>query len=129
MIITSYRIKGDNRVVLNGDDNKTYHFQTDETAMAWMASFSTNLPTLASISPTTAVHGAANTTVTLTGTNFNTNSSEVLVNGNVFPRTFVSATSMTIVLPTLTVPAAGVWTIQVRNQGVFTTASKSFTFT
>jgi len=129
MIITSYRVKGDNRIVLNGDDGHAYHLQNAETAANWMLTNSTNLPTLASISPTTAVHGAANTTVTLTGTNFNTTYSEVLVNGEVFPRTFVSATSMTIVLPTLTVPAAAVWSVAVRNQGVFVTVSKTFTFT
>jgi hypothetical protein len=129
MIITGFRVMGNNRVALTGDDGLTRHFMTDETAANWMGANATNLPTLASISPTTAVHGAANTTVTLTGTNFHTTYSEVIVNGAVFPRTFVSATSMTIVLPTLTVPAAGVWNIAVRNQGVFTTVSKPFTFT
>lgn len=129
MIITSYRRKGDGRIVLNGDDGHAYHLQHAETAANWMLTNTTNLPTLASISPTTAVAGAANTTVTLTGTNFNTTYSEVLVNGSVHPRTFVSATSMTIVLPTSTVVGAQVWQIAVRNQGVFVTASRPFTYT
>jgi hypothetical protein len=129
MIITSTRIKGDNKIVLNGDDGKTYHFVNDENASAWIAANTTGFPTLASISPTTAVAGAANTTVTLTGTNFNTNTSEVLVNNNPVARTFVSATSMTTVLPTLTVVGAQVWQISVRNLGVYQTAPKPFAFT
>lgn len=129
MIITSYRVMGDNRVALTGDDNLTRHFMTDETAANWMKTYASNLPTLASISPTTAVHGAADTTVTLTGTNFHTTYSEVLVNNTPVARTFVSATSMTIVLPTSAVPAATIAYVSVRNQGVFQTVSKPFTFT
>jgi hypothetical protein len=127
MIITSARVKGDDRVVLVGDDGKTYHFLNVENAAAWMPVNSTNIPTLASISPTTAVAGGANTTVTLTGTNFNTNS-EVLVNNNPVARTYVGATSMTTVLPTLSTVGAQVWQISARN-GIYQTAPKPFTFT
>jgi hypothetical protein len=95
-----------------------------------MAAFSTGLPTLTSISPTTAVAvSGADLTVTLTGTGFNTSTSEVLVNGNVYPRTFVSATSMTIVLKPSLVPGPALWGISVRNLGVAETVSKPFTFT
>lgn len=128
MLITSFRIRGDDKVTLLGDDGKSYHFLNAENAAYWMNTNTTNNPTLASISPTTAVAGAANTTVTLTGTNFSA-ASEVLVNNVPVAKTFVSATSMTTVLPTSTVVGAQVWQISVRNNGVFQTASKPFTFT
>jgi hypothetical protein len=130
MIITSNRLMGDNRYALNGDDGKTYHLPNLRSAQAWMAAFTTGLPTLTSIAPTTAVSvSGADLTVTLTGTGFDTSTSQVLVNGNVYPRTFVSATSMTIVLKPSTVPAPALWNISVRNQGVAETVSKPFTFT
>jgi len=127
MIITSARRRGDLKIELKGDDGKEYHFLNAENAAEWMKTNSTNTPTLASISPVTAVAGAANTTVTLTGTNFNTNS-EVLVNNVVVAKTFVSATSMTTVLATSTVVGAQVWQISVRN-GIFQTPPKPFSFT
>jgi hypothetical protein len=129
MIITSTRTMGDNRVALTGDDAITRHFQNANSAAAWLPVNSTGLPTLTSISPTTAVAGAANTTVTLTGTLFDAGC-EVLVNGVSLPRTFTNATTMSVVLPTLAQPAgiAALWQIAVRD-GVYTTVSKPFTFT
>lgn len=130
MQITSIRVKGDNRVVLNGDDGKTYHFISDENAAFWMKANTTNQPTLASIAPSTAVAipAAPDATVTLTGTNFNANS-EVLVNNVPYARTFASPTSMTIVLKPSTVTPPAVWDISVRNNGVFQTPGKPFSFT
>jgi hypothetical protein len=127
MIITSARRRGDLRIELKGDDGKEYHFVNAETAANWMTTNSTNTPTLASISPTTAVAGAANTTVTLTGTNFSA-TSEVLVNNTPVTRTFTNATTMSTILPTSTVVGAQIWQISVRN-GVFQTAPKPFSFT
>jgi IPT/TIG domain len=82
---------------------------------------------LASIAPVTAAAGSADLTVTLTGTNFSA-ACEVLVNGAVFPSTFVSATSMTIVAKPLLIPAQTVYNVAVR-KGLVVTASKPFTFT
>ncbi|HEY0784835.1 MAG TPA: FG-GAP-like repeat-containing protein, partial [Acidobacteriaceae bacterium] len=53
---------------------------------------------LTSITPSTAVLGAASTTVTLTGTGFVANS-VVLVNGQAIPTTYVSPTTLTAVVP------------------------------
>jgi IPT/TIG domain len=129
MQITSFRVRGDDKVVLNGDDGKTYHVLHAENAMAWMAANTTNIPTLASISPVTLVaNGAApDATITLTGTNFAA-TDEVLVNNTPFTKTFVSATSMTILVkPSLVTPPAK-WDISVR-KGVFQTAPKGLSFT
>jgi hypothetical protein len=130
MLITSYRRRGDLKIVLNGDDGKTYHFMNAENAAEWMKTNTTNNPTLASISPVTLVAGAAqpDATVTLTGTNFNANS-EVLVDNVPYPKTFASATSMTIVVKPSQVIAPDIWSISVRNNGVFVTVSRSLTFT
>ena len=128
MIITSVRRRGDLKIELRGDDGKNYHFINAENAANWMASNTTNNPTLASISPVTAVAGAANTTVTLTGTNFNANT-EVLVNNNPVAKTYVSPTSITTVLATSTMTGANVLQISARNNGVFQTVQKPFTVT
>jgi hypothetical protein len=55
-------------------------------------------PVLASISPTTTTAGAGTVTVTATGTNF-TRQSVITFNGQPVPTTWVSATSMTAVVP------------------------------
>ena len=128
MLITSFRRRGDLKIELNGDDGKRYHFLNAENAANWMTTNTTNNPTLASISPTTAVAGAANTTVALTGTNFSA-ASEVLVNNNPVTKVFTNATTMSTILPTSTVVGAQVWQISVRNNGVFQTAAKPFSFT
>lgn len=130
MIITSYRVKGDHQIVLNGDDGKTYHFLHAENAANWMKANTTNTPTLASISPTTAVAipAAPDATVTLTGTNFTANS-EVLINNQPVAKSFVSATSMTTVIKPSQVTPPAVWEISVRNNGVFQTPPKQFSFT
>lgn len=130
MLIVSSRRKGDLKVNLLGDDGKSYHFMNAENAMNWMKTNTTNNPTLASIAPVTMIGGAAqpDTTVTLTGTNFNA-ASEVLVDEVPYPKTFVSATSMTILVkPSLVVPPDN-WVISVRNNGVFETVTKPLAFT
>jgi hypothetical protein len=129
MQITSYRVRGDDKVVLGGDDGKTYHVLHAENAMAWMSVNTTNIPTLASISPVTSVALPATPdfTLTLTGTNFAA-TDEVLINNAPVTKTFVSATSMTtLIKPSLVTPPAK-WDVSVR-KGVFQTASKSLNFT
>jgi hypothetical protein len=128
MIITSVRRRGDLRIELKGDDGKNYHFMNAENAANWMKTNTTNNPTLTSIAPVTAVAGAPNTTVTLTGTNFNANT-EVLVNNSPVAKTYVSPTSITTVLATSTMVGANVLQVSARNNGVFQTASKPFTVT
>ena len=130
MLITSYRRRGDLKIVLNGDDGKAYHFMNAENAANWMQANTTNNPTLASISPVTLIAGAAqpDATVTLTGTNFNANS-EVLVDNVPYAKTFVSATSMTIVVRPSQVTPPDSWQISVRNNGVFQTAPQTLAFT
>lgn len=127
MQFVSYRRRGDLKIHALGDDGKSYHFMNAENAAEWMKANTTNIPTLASISPTTAVAGAADLTVTLTGTNFSA-ACEVLVNGAVFPSTFVSPTSMTVVVKPLLLPALTVYNVAVR-KGLIVTASKTFTIT
>jgi hypothetical protein len=130
MLITSFRRRGDLKIVLNGDDGKAYHFLNAENAAEWMKTNTTNNPTLASISPVTLVAGVAqpDATVTLTGTNFSA-ASEVLVDGVPYTKTFVSATSMTILVRPSQVIAPDTWSISVRNNGVFETVTKSLAFT
>jgi hypothetical protein len=86
-------------------------------------------PTLTSISPTTGVHGAANATVTCTGTGFVTGVTKVTMDGLDQATTFVSATSVTFVMPLLTEPAADTRSINVRNGTLFSATPKTYTIT
>ena len=83
--------------------------------------------TLTSISPTTGVHGAANQTVTCTGTGYVTGVTEATVDGVAQPTTFVSATSVTFPMP-LPGMAAGTVSVNVRN-GAQVGAAKTYTVT
>ena len=127
MQFVSYRRRGDLKIYALGDDAKSYHFLNSENAAEWMKANTTNIPTLASISPTTAVAGAADLTCTLTGTNFSA-TCEVLANNVVYASTFVSPTSITIVVKPLLIPGNTVINLAVR-KGLFVTASKPFTIT
>lgn len=129
MQIVSYRTRGDKKITALGDDGKQYHFLHAENALNWMNANTTGAPTLASISPTTAVAVTGpDLTVTLTGTNFRNPQTEVWIDGyGPMARTFVSATSMTIVLkPSLVTPK----TIQIGvRDGLNVSATKPFTYT
>jgi len=89
----------------------------------------TSRPTLASISPTTAVHGAANITITCTGTLFVSGATKVTFDGIDQPTTFVSATSVTAPYPLASVPAAKVVSVNVRNNTLLSTTPRSLTIT
>jgi len=130
MQITSYRVRGDKKITALGDDGKQYHFLHAENALNWMNANTTGAPTLASISPTTAVSvSGADLTVTLTGTNFKSASSEVWIDGyGPMARTFVSATSMTIVLKPSLVTGPKTINIGVRD-GLYVTPTKPFVYT
>jgi hypothetical protein len=73
------------------------------------------------------VHGAANQTVTCTGTGFTTNS-RVVVGVLDMATTFVSATSLTFVMP-LSQLVAGTQTVNVRTGTLFSTTPKTYTVT
>jgi hypothetical protein len=85
-------------------------------------------PTLTSISPSTGVHGAANQTVTCTGTGFITGVTKVTIGFIDTTTTFVSATSVTFVMP-LSQFVAGTQSINVRNGTKFSTTPKTYTVT
>jgi len=85
-------------------------------------------PVLTSISPTTGVHGAANVTVTCTGTGFLSGITKVVLGVLDQPTTFVSATSVTFVMP-LSQLIAGTQTVNVRNGTKFSTTPKTYTVT
>lgn len=88
----------------------------------------TTNPTLASITPTTAVSGASGTTAltAVTGVGF-TKQSVVYANGVAVPTVFVSSTTLTATMPKKT--SAGTWPITVVTGGVVTTAPQTFTWT
>lgn len=74
------------------------------------------LPVLASMSPNTAVAGAAATTLSVTGSNF-TSSSVVQWNGSARPTTFVSSTQLTASLTAADLASAGAATVNVLSGG------------
>ena len=86
-------------------------------------------PTLASISPTTAVHGAANITITCTGAGFVSGATKVTYDGLDQPTTFVSATSVTAPYPLASVPAAKVVAVNVRVNTLLSTTPRNLTIT
>lgn len=87
----------------------------------------TPAPVLTSITPATAVHGAANLTTTATGTGFQPKSILRLA-GVAMPTTYISATTLTAVVPVLTA-VAGTPAVTVRNPDGRVSAGQTFTFT
>lgn len=118
-----------------------YHKQRRVTRNAWKKRFTVQrinyrgttkgaaIPTLASISPTTVVHGGANLTVTLTGTGFISGLTKATVNGGDVATTYVSATSCTCVVPSTMMLSATTLTIGVHNADQVATATKTLTVT
>jgi hypothetical protein len=82
--------------------------------------------TVTGISPATGVHGAANATVTVTGTGFDARS-RATIDGVQVATTLVSGTQLTFVLPLSTYGAAGTKTIGVTS--VDGTAEGTATYT
>jgi hypothetical protein len=85
------------------------------------------LPTLTSLSPASAVVGAASQTLTLTGTNFLT-SSTVTYNAVGHTATYVSATELTITLSTGDQATAGAFAVVVTNPAPGGGASNALNF-
>ena len=85
-------------------------------------------PTLASLSPSTAVHGGADFTLNCIGTGF-TNTCVIVFNGGEEPTTFVSPTSVTTGVKPSLVSAAIVVPVQVVKGGALGSEVRNFTFT
>jgi len=84
-------------------------------------------PTLASITPTTAVSAATGTQlITCTGTGF-TPGCRIWVDNVERTTTFVSATSITTTVPKK--PNAGLWAVDVKLGGVAVPSTRTFTWT
>ena len=86
------------------------------------------VPTLTGCAPCHVIVGAPATTITLTGTNFNS-SSVVDWNTTALATTFVSSTSLTAVVPTALYTSAGTAKLTVVNGGTGGGTSASLTFT
>lgn len=85
------------------------------------------IPTTTSISPTGAVHGDSNATLTVNGTNFTANT-RVVFNGAQLTTTFVNSTQVTCTAPIAAQAAAGAVQVGVRN-GERYSNTQTFTFT
>jgi hypothetical protein len=110
-------VVGPARLDIHGASYEKFYKQKDFTLPA--------APTLTSLTPNTAVLGASPVAVTVTGTNF-TEESVLVVNGAVQPTTYVSATSLTSVVP----PPAAAGTVPCLVQTFsHQTSSTNFTFT
>ncbi len=85
-------------------------------------------PTLANINPSSAIVGGAAFTLTLTGTNFISNS-VVQWNGSNRPTTFVSSTQLTAAIPASDIASAGMANVTVVNPapGGGTSTARTFT--
>jgi hypothetical protein len=88
------------------------------------------VPTLASISPTTAVANSGSFTLTVTGTNF-INGSVINFNSTAKSTTYVSATTLTATISNSDIAAAGTVPVTVTNSapGGGTTSAVNFTVT
>lgn len=83
--------------------------------------------TITTLTPATAVHAAADVTCTLTGTGYTT-ATVILFDGVPVPTTYVSATSMTCVVPVSTLPIKTV-AVAVVKPGERPSATRNFTIT
>lgn len=88
-------------------------------------------PTVASINPTTVVGGqdAVATTVTLTGTGFVSGVTVATLNGGDVTTTFVSATSITCVIPVSALGSAGTIAVSAHSGLLVAPTARTFTIT
>jgi len=96
--------------------------------LSFTVSQSTPLPTLSSMSPTTAVSGGAPFTLTVNGTNF-ASGFTVQWNGSSRPTTFVSATQLTAAIPASDIAASGTAQVTVLNPASGGGSSSPLSFT
>ena len=85
-------------------------------------------PTLTAVAPAHAIVGAADLTVTLTGTNFN-GSSTAMFGATSLTTTLVSSTSITAVIPAAQLASAGLDKLTVQNAGTGGGTSSAVNFT
>jgi trimeric autotransporter adhesin len=86
------------------------------------------VPTVGSISPNGAVHGAAATSMTVTGTNFFP-SSVILWGGAPVDTVFISPTQMRTTLSAAQLATAGTVVVKARNGSIDSAAGQNFTIT
>jgi hypothetical protein len=86
------------------------------------------VPTLSSISPTSATHGSAAVMLTVTGTNFNAKST-ILWKGTALTTTYVSATQLTASVPAANLTTVGTAAVTVFNPTPGGGTSTAVTFT
>lgn len=95
----------------------------------WKALAPSNMPTLSSIAPMSAVAGSGSFTLTVSGTNFNSNS-VVRWNGSNRPTTLISSTQLQATISASDIASAGTRTVTVYNSGAGGgTTAQSATFT
>lgn len=88
------------------------------------------VPTLTSIAPNTIAHGAANTVITATGSNF-VKGCALFIGGTtkLNPTTFQGATSLQATIPAANLAAAGTLQVSVVNPDARASANVAFTVT
>lgn len=124
--------KGSRRVDVMNDYVDQFGIHVSGVSPEWVARVkgglsATPAPVLSSISPTTAVHGAADVTVTCTGTGFQPAS---VVRWGTVPKTvtFVSKTSITFTAP-VAASAASTVSVTVANPDGRVSGGQNFTLT
>ena len=98
-------VSGNVRFQLRKTGGTTNRINWDDISVTPYSS-TINAPTLTSVSPSAATAGGASFTLTATGINF-TNTSVINWNGAALTTTFVSATSLTAVVPAANIATAG----------------------
>jgi hypothetical protein len=118
-----------------------YHKQRRNTRGTWKPRFTKQkqnwrgstkaaaTPTVASIAPATVVMGAANTTVTLTGTGFVSGVTKATLNGGDVTTTFISATSISCVIPATALTTAKAIAVGAHSGLLVAPVSRTFTVT
>lgn len=116
-----------------------YHYQRSVNRRAWGPRFTRQrqnwrgttkaaaTPTLTSISPTNEDEDEPAVTVTCTGTGFVEDVTTAMINGNDVPTTYVSATSLTFVIPADRLVDPGTLSINVHSGLLVSTTPKTFT--
>ncbi len=109
-------------VTTAGDTGSTGKTATDQTTVSFP------LPTITSLSPTSATAGAAGFTLTVNGTNY-VSGSVVNFNGTATTTTFVSATQLTASITAAEIATAGTFNVTVANPAPGGGTSGNSTFT
>jgi hypothetical protein len=98
------------------------------TAVTFVVSATNPVPTITTLSPTSATAGGGAFTLAVNGTNF-VNSSTVKFNGNTRATTFISATQLTAAIPASDIATGGTFNVTVTNPTPGGGTSNSVAFT